>query len=927
MLRSNSSTVYLRDYKTPEFFIDRTDLIFELGEQSTRVSADLTIQINPEHKKNNNDLILQGIGLTLESVAINGKLLNSNQYEVTETTLIIKDVPDTFTLSVVNTINPTENTDLEGLYTSNGNFTTQCEAEGFRRITYYLDRPDVMSRYTTTVIADKESCPVMLSNGNLLESRELENGKHLTKWEDPFKKPSYLFALVAGQFDLIKDHYKTMSGREVELQIYAENGYAGERLQHAMSCLKAAMRWDEENYGRECDLDFYKVVGISDFNSGAMENKGLNIFNTQYLLATRATATDYMFLEVSACIAHEYFHNWTGNRVAPRDWFQLSGKEGNTTFREQSYMQDTTSAVARVKDIKILRSMQFPEDSGPLAHPVQPQSYEEIANFYTTTIYNKGAELFRVLQTALGKAQYRKGMDLYFERYDGKAATIEDFVRAHEEASQRDLSQFLLWFYQAGTPTIDVKDEYDAETQTYTLKISQSCPPTPGQPDKKPMYIPMAMGLLDGNGKSLSFILDGEKTASTETVLLLTKPYQEFKFNNVDSKPLPSLFRNFSDPIKLKYPYTNEQLELLSLHDTDLVNRWDANQRFMMGHIMKMIGDYRAHKPVVVSDDIVEVFKGLIASDMKDLSMLAEMLTLPSESEIADNMTIVDPAAIIAVRKLMVDKIGSELKPLLVARYQNLAPDDTKGSEFNVEIVGVNALREICLYYMTQTNDPEMIATAERQFEKYYQSNLTNNLSALYALNDIDCDERLSAITKYENQWVKEDSVMDEWFKLQASSRRSSVLEDVVRLTEHELFDIKNPNKVRSLIRIFTRNFTGFHNSTGASYQFLADIILRVDAINPHVAANLAVPFAGYKRYCNPYQSHMKKELERMYSTPEISTNLKEIVRKSLQETVIKNAVGRTMFTDRVKVDVDEREMPAAEYLPEVARSNQSRGC
>ncbi len=883
-------TTYLRDYKTPEYFIDKVDLQFELDDKATVVTSHLEVRANPEMKEIENNLILHGQDLKLESISLDGKVLDWTRYIVTDKNLIITNVPEKFSLEIKTTINPEANTLLQGLYKSQGNFTTQCEAEGFRRITYFLDRPDIMAKYTTTIIADQKKYPILLSNGNLIDKGQIGE-KHWIKWEDPFKKPSYLYALVAGDFDYIEDFYLTKSGRRITLQIYAEKGY-GDRCAHAMQALKKSMKWDEDNYGRECDLDMYKIVAVSDFNAGAMENKGLNIFNAKYILATPETATDSDYLEVEATIGHEYFHNWTGNRITCRDWFQLSLKEGLTTFREQSFVEDISSVASRINDVFTLRNRQFIEDAGPLSHPVQPQSYIEIDNFYTTTVYKKGAEIYRMLQTTLGKDLFRKGMDLYFERHDGQAVTIEDFVKAMEDASKLDLSQFLLWFHQAGTPVIDVEDEYNEEKQTYTLKIKQSCPPTPGQPDKKPLAIPVRMGLLDEKGTSIPLFVNGSKSAVSEKVLLLKQPIEEFHFDHITSKPTPSLLRHFSAPVKLNYAYSDKDLQLLAKHDSDLFNRWDASRKYVSKFLLALIADYQQKKVLNISKEFIDTFHSFLNTKIDDLEILSLMISLPTETELANQMTVVDVDAICAVRKFVSSTLAQEFRSVFHALYDeyNLINTTEKSSSGQVQSKesGKHSMKNICLDYLMKLDDPDIRNLTMQQFMQSLGVNMTDNMAAFNVLMDSESKERTDALEGFYNKWHHDPQVMDFWFEAQAASRAPDNFSNVKKLLEHKDFDIKNPNKLFSLIGPWTRNLTSFHAASGEGYRFLADLILKMDTINSKSAADLVVPFTKWKRYDEGRQKLMCAELHRILQQKGLSTNVYEMVSKSLEIPTVK---------------------------------------
>lgn len=863
-------TTYLKDYQVPHYLVETVDLEFFLEEEFTTVKSKLTVYRNDKSTSTHSNLELMGEGLELESVSLDGKLLSANDYAVTPHTLTIFSVPDKCTVDIQTRIKPQENTSLSGLYKSSGNFCTQCEAEGFRRITYYPDRPDVMAKYTTKIIADEKRYPLLLSNGNLIASGKMENGNHWVQWQDPFKKPSYLFALVAGDLDCIEDFFVTKSGRRVSLRMYVEKGNS-DKCAHAMNCVKSAMRWDEKVFGREYDLDIYMIVAVSDFNMGAMENKGLNIFNTKYILAKPETATDTDFIMVDAVIAHEYFHNWTGNRITCRDWFQLSLKEGLTIFREYEYKADMTSAtVARIINVNTLRSTQFPEDAGPLAHAVRPESYIEINNFYTTTIYEKGAEVIHMIKTILGDELFHRGMDLYFSRYDGQAVTIEDFVKAHEEASGIDLTQFRLWYSQAGTPVLDIKSEYDSSTKTYVLHIKQTCPPTPGQPHKKPMYIPVSVGLLDEYGKELA-----------NKMLYVDKEENQFVFNHIDSLPIPSLLRNFSAPVKINYHYSAAELLLLFKYDTDLFNRWDAGQKYVINLIQRLVKDYQAKKTLQMSDDLIQAFKHTLQDLKNDKWLLSEMLTLPSEKYLAEQMAVIDVDAIHAAREFVLQQVATKLKTTFSEIYQQL--NTRQDYEFNMEEVGKRFLKNCCLSYLMRLPDPTIHKNVGmQQFTKSLTSNMTDTMAALRALTNVECAERSEALSEFYKQWHHNALVVDKWFALQASSKLPGTLSDVKKLLHHEAFDIKNPNKVYALIGAFGNNAIHFHTKTGEGYQLLADIVLQLNSLNPQVAARMVKPLTDWKRFDETRQKLMREQLELLAKNKNLSPDLFELVTKSL---------------------------------------------
>jgi aminopeptidase N len=874
---SSPQAIHLQDYIVPDFLIETVDLEVDLHEEFTTVKSHLTIQANPGHAKAGAvDLVLLGDELELESVAINGKVLTADQYKKTDQTLTLYRVPSQFELDIKTRIKPELNTALSGLYKSSGNYCTQCEAEGFRRITYFLDRPDVMARYTTTIIAEEARYPILLSNGNLVDSGKLPNGRHWVRWEDPFKKPSYLFALVAGNLEFIEDFFTTQSGRRITLRIYVEKGNQ-DKCAHAMQAVKKAMRWDEETYGREYDLDIYMIVAVSDFNMGAMENKGLNIFNTKYILAKPDTATDDDFLHVESVIAHEYFHNWSGNRVTCRDWFQLSLKEGLTIFRDQSFTADTASrTVARIHDVNALRTTQFPEDMGPLAHPVRPDSYIEINNFYTTTIYNKGAEVIRMMQTILGGKLFRKGMDLYFSRHDGQAVTIEDFAKAMEDASGIDLAQFRLWYSQAGTPVLDITDAYDADKKSYTLTIKQSCPATPGQANKKPFHIPVKIGLLDSQGKEIAI----------ENALLQVKnPVEVFEFKNIASQPIPSLLRGFSAPVKVNYAYSDAAFELLFKHDADKFNRWEAGQKYAINVLLKLIAAYQKGEKLVSPTNFIAAFQHVLRTEQDDKWLLAEMLTLPSEKYLAEQMAVIDVDAIHAAREFLLQEIAVNTKDLFLQLHQknNTASDNYA---FTVPAVGERQLKNLCLAYLMLLSDADIHQKlGMQQFTTALSCNMTDTMAALRSLVNIEGPLREQALAKFYETWKGNALVVDKWFALQAVSKLPGALQNVKKLVQHEAFDIKNPNKVYALIGAFGhQNLFNFHTISGEGYAFLAEIVQQLDALNPQVAARMIQPLIQWQRYDKKRQELMRKQLEIISKNTKISNDVYELVSKSLTE-------------------------------------------
>lgn len=871
--------IYLKNYHVPDYLIDEVDLFFDLYEDHTLVKSEMRIRHNRLSRNAKKDLILNGEELELQSILLDGIFLTRPQYELIGDTLIIHNVPDNFELEIITKIYPKKNTALSGLYQSAKTFCTQCEAQGFRRITYFIDQPDILSRYTTTITADELRYPYLLSNGNLIAAQKIDGGRHLVKWEDPFKKPCYLFALVAGDFDVIEDKFVTLSLREIVLKIYVEKGYR-DQANHAMNALKQAMEWDEKTYGREYDLDIYMIVAIGDFNMGAMENKGLNIFNTKYILAKPETATDDDYIHILSVVGHEYFHNWSGNRVTCRDWFQLSLKEGLTIFRDQTFTEDTLSrAVMRIRDVNDLREVQFPEDASPLAHPVRPESYIEINNFYTATVYNKGAEVLRMLQTILGKSLFRKGMDLYFARHDGQAVTIEDYVKTMEDVSGIDLKQFRLWYSQAGTPIVSVEDEYDTKQKTYTLTISQICPPTPDQPNKLPMHIPISMGLLDKEGNDISLHFQNEPIEN-EKVLHLTKASDTFQFKNVVERPLPSLLRNFSAPVKLNYSYTDANLQFLFKHDKDPFNRFEAGQKYAMHIFLALINDYQQNKPLQLVNELPQIFEYILKQNHQDKFLLAEMLTLPSEKYIGEQMSTIDVDAIHIVRDFVLKEIAKQLEPTFLEIYQT-NHDSTNHYEFNIQEVGKRQLKNRCLSYLMLL--PQYAELGMQQFKAALTSNMTDTQAALVGLVNLDSPLRAKALDQFYTAWKQDALVVDKWLFIQAISKLPIALSEVKKLTQHEAFDIKNPNKVYSLIGAFTnRNPVNFHRQNGEGYLFLREMLEELDRLNPQIAARMVKPLTTWKRYDKERQELMQKQLGLLLQDKKISRDLYELVSKSL---------------------------------------------
>jgi aminopeptidase N len=872
----------LAEYHPPDFVIDRVDLYFYLGDETTDVQSILAVRRNPAAGTPEAPLRLDGEELELVAIYLDRTELPPDRYRIeADGALILPDVPDVFRLEIGVRIKPQLNTALSGLYTSGGNFCTQCEAEGFRRITYFLDRPDVSARFWVRIVADKKRYPILLSNGNPGEVGGSVD-KHYATWDDPHPKPSYLFALVAGDLVAHRDEFTTRSGKRVPLAIWVRRGDE-DKCAHAMESLKASMRWDEETYGLEYDLDVFNIVAVSDFNMGAMENKGLNIFNTRYVLANPDTATDTDYENIESVIAHEYFHNWTGDRVTCRDWFQLSLKEGLTVFRDQQFSADMGSeAVCRIADIRALRASQFPEDAGPLAHPVQPQSYLRIDNFYTATVYNKGAELIRMMHTLLGRDGFRRGMDLYIERHDNSAATIPDFVSAMQDASGIDLSEFARWYHQAGTPEITIEDRYDADTKSFELTVSQKTPPTPGQPRKQRVPIPIAMGLLGPNGDEMPTRLVGETASHDGTRLLVCdQPRQIFRFVDVPAPPVPSLLRGFSAPVKLQ-GVPLDRLKFLAIHDTDPVARWDAGQRAAIAVLLERVALVRAGKTLPPLDpDLIAAMRHTLADAAPDHAFAAEALSLPSEATLADEMTIVDVEAIHAVREDARAAIAAALATALGETYRNLT--DTGPYKADGESIGRRALRNVCLAYLAAGNSEGGARLAKAQFDA--QQNMTDVLAALSVLTDIDSTERRAALAAFYQRWQDDPLVVDKWFALQARSSLPGTIAAVRGLTRHSAFTRANPNRLRALIGTFSQgNQLHFHDASGAGYAFLADEVITLDADNPQVAARMVQALGQWRRFDPARQTLMKAQLQRIHDRPGLSTNTFEMVSKSLVE-------------------------------------------
>ncbi|MCH2275430.1 aminopeptidase N [Thalassospira sp.] len=861
------------DYTAPAFLIEKVELVFELDRDVTNVKSRLFVHANPVRGTGGGDMVhLDGEDMKLVSIAVDDRKLGVDEYSVDKSGLSFTAPGDTFVVDIETQISPVANTRLEGLYVSQSAFCTQCEAEGFRRITYFPDRPDVMATYKVTIHADKANCPVLLSNGNLIDSGDLDGNRHFAVWEDPFPKPSYLFALVAGDLACVEDSFKTMSGRDVALRIFVEHGNE-DRCDYAMDSLKRSMKWDEEVYGLEYDLDLFNIVAVSDFNMGAMENKSLNVFNAKYILAKPDTATDTDYELIESIVAHEYFHNWSGNRVTCRDWFQLSLKEGLTVFRDQEFSADQRSRpVQRIKDVAQLRARQFPEDGGPLAHPVRPDSYMEINNFYTATVYEKGAELIRMMHTLLGAEGYRKGIDLYFDRHDGQAVTCDDFAKAMEDANDVDLSQLKIWYSQAGTPSLSWHGEHDADTKQFHLTVAQKTEPTPGQPDKVALHMPIAIGLLGRDGREL-----------VSRTVQLTEAEQEFVFDNIDQVPVVSFNRGFSAPVNVATEQPHEELVFLMGHDSDAFNRWEAGQKYATALMLSAIAEFEKNggdADAALGDvtEFVAAMRATLINDDLDKAFRADALVLPGEEFLSEQRKPANPDAIHQVRNALRKRIGSDLR----AEFGNAYHQNASNAAFtpDAESAGQRALRATALSYLVASGEGEFADLAAEQYRT--ADNMTDRMAALSVLNHLDHPGRAEALADFEARFGKDTVVMDKWFGLQAMSSRDDTLSRVKDLMSHPLFTMRNPNKVRSLIGAFAMaNPRHFHAADGSGYAFYTDRLIELDDINPQVAARLCAPLGKWAKYDETRADLMKEALDRILAKPDISRDLYEIASKS----------------------------------------------
>ncbi|HHG3404668.1 TPA: aminopeptidase N [Vibrio parahaemolyticus] len=860
---------YRKDYQAPSHTITDIDLTFDLYDNDTIVTALSKVV----QKGESTTLELDGEGLELRSVKVDGE--DWAHHEVKEASLVLSDLPAEFELEIITKIDPEANTALEGLYKSGGAFCTQCEAEGFRRITYYLDRPDVLAKYTTKVIADKATYPYLLSNGNRIAQGEAENGRHWVQWQDPHPKPAYLFALVAGDFDVLRDKYTTMSGRNVDLEIFVDKGNL-DRAGHAMTSLINSMKWDEERFGLEYDLDIYMIVAVDFFNMGAMENKGLNIFNSKFVLANDQTATDRDYLGIEAVIGHEYFHNWTGNRVTCRDWFQLSLKEGLTVFRDQEFSSDLGSrAVNRIDNVRIIRGPQFAEDASPMSHPIRPDKVIEMNNFYTLTVYEKGSEVIRMYHTLLGEEGFQKGMKLYFERHDGTAATCEDFVSAMEDATGVDLKQFRLWYSQSGTPTLRVNSEYNAEAKTYVLTVEQFTEATQDQAEKQALHIPFDIELYDSKGQVIPLIINGE---SVHNVLDIKQDKQTFVFENVAEQPVPSLLREFSAPVKLEYDYSDAELIFLMKHATNDFARWDASQMLLAKYIRQNVTNVQTGSEVQLSEDLIDAFRGVLLDENLEPAFIAQVFSLPSINEITGWYKQIDVDAVDTVLNSITVSLSAALEDELSATYHTL-----KQAEYTIDhaAIGKRALRNQCLQFLAHTDKGNTLVKA--QYEA--ANNMTDTIAAMSAANSAQLECREELMADYSDKWKHDGLVMDKWFAMQGSNPAEDALEKVKATMNHEAFSLKNPNRTRSLIGSFlAANPVRFHDKSGSGYQFAGEILRQLNDSNPQVASRMIDPLLKFRKYDEARQAMIRAELEKLKAMDNLAKDLFEKVTKALDE-------------------------------------------
>ncbi|MGX2973508.1 aminopeptidase N [Ursidibacter arcticus] len=863
---------FRKDYRQPDFTITDIYLDFQLDPEETLVTSRLNVQRkNPEATS----LRLDGHSFQLVSVKLNGETFSNYQQDNESLTLALENFPsDQFELEIKTLLQPSKNTSLQGLYQSGDGICTQCEAEGFRQITYMLDRPDVLAKYRTKLTACKSKYPYLLSNGNRIAQGDLDDGRHWVEWEDPFLKPSYLFAVVAGDFDLLQDKFTTMSGREVDLEIYVDRGNL-DRASWAMASLKRSMKWDEERFGLEYDLDIYMIVAVDFFNMGAMENKGLNIFNSKFVLANPQTATDEDYMNVESVIAHEYFHNWTGNRITCRDWFQLSLKEGLTVFRDQEFTSDLWSRSAkRIEDVRFLRAFQFAEDASPMAHPIRPEKVIEMNNFYTVTVYEKGAEVIRMIHTLLGEEKFQKGMKLYVAENDGKAATCEDFVSAMERASGIDLQQFRRWYSQSGTPELTVADEYDEKRQTYRLHVAQMTPATADQVEKVNLHIPLKIALYGQNGEKLKL---QHELLTVSDVLDVIHDNQTFEFHNVPQRPVPALLCDFSAPVRIDYNYTTEQLStLLKYAENDFVH-WDAAQTLFINELKANLTRHQQGLAMSFSPELLDGLTLVLENANQDPELAALTLTLPKETEFAESFKVIDPAGIAVVRDFMQHQIAEALKDRFLVTYNQ---NKLTGYRVDAEDMAKRALRNVCLSYLAFTDVGNTLV-----HKHYHQAdNMTDTLAALSAATKAQLPCRDQLLADFEEKWHHDGLVMDKWFALQATRPDDNVLELVQELLSHRSFNLKNPNRLRALIGSFaSQNPRAFHAIDGSGYRFLVDMLIKLNETNPQVAARLIEPLIKLSRYDAQRQTLMRRGLERLKGLDNLARDLFEKIEKALQ--------------------------------------------
>ncbi len=871
-------SIFRKDYEPYPWDVKQLHLFFDIGRETTTVRAEMQFHLKDGFKPSQ-AIVLNGKDLELLSVSLNDRPLGEGDFVVNGEALLIPDAPPVSVVKTEVRIHPANNSALEGLYVSGEFLLTQCEAQGFRKITWFPDRPDVMTTYCVTMQADRSEFPVLLSNGNRVAAGELPGGRHWVRWEDPFRKPSYLFALVAGDLAMVEDHFKTRSGRDVVLRIYVEAENL-DRCDHAMQSLVHAMRWDEDRFNLEYDLDIYHIVATNDFNMGAMENKSLNIFNSKYVLARPDTATDADYQGIEGVIGHEYFHNWTGNRVTCRDWFELTLKEGLTVFRDEEFSADMQSrAVNRIRVIRDLRSRQFPEDDGPMSHPIRPDHYVEINNFYTATVYQKGAAIIRMYHTLLGESGFQKGMKLYFERHDGQAVTCDDFMAAMADANGVNLDRFGRWYSQSGTPQVHVSDRYDAATRKYTLTLQQKTPPTHEQADKQALVIPFALGLLTGAGGELSTQLEtGTDVIEGTRLLVMEDEMQEYTFVNVPEKPVPSLFRDYSAPVRIFYDYSPAQLATLITHDSDAFVRWDAAQRMAVSAILELCKRSVNGLEMTLDAALLKAFQGMLADRAADPALLAEAMNLPEEDYLAEQMEVVDVDGIHAARKFIQRGLAGNLMVHFAQRYAEL--NDGQAYQKSSVAMARRALKNTCLGYLVETGLGESLAVAQLASS----DNMTDTLAALKGLLQMDSPQAATALAEFESRWKADALVMDKWFSIQAVQPGPNTLNRVKELMQHPAFSIQNPNKVRSLIGVFAMlNPTGFHAADGSGYAFHADRVIELDGLNPQIAARMAAAFNRWKRYDEGRKSLMKSQLQRIAAVEGLSGDVSEIVNNALR--------------------------------------------